>query len=109
MTARLPLLGLALVVALLAAVPAALAAEGEAEITRAEYIAKVEPICAANTKANSKILKGVKQQVVKRQACAGRQTLHPRLLRLRQNRQAGSQRFHNPLPTKRNLTTWLGI
>ena len=61
----LPLLGLALVVALLAAVPAALAAEGEAEITRAEYIAKVEPICAANTKSNSKILKGVKQQVKK--------------------------------------------
>lgn len=61
----LPLLGLALVVALLAAVPVALAAEGEAEITRPEYIARVEPICAANTKSNSKILKGVKQQVQK--------------------------------------------
>ena len=61
----LPLLGLALVVALLAAVPVALATEGEAEIDRAEYIARVEPICAANTKANSKILKGVKQQVKK--------------------------------------------
>jgi hypothetical protein len=61
----LPVLGLALVVALLAVVPAALAAEGEGEgeITRPEYIAKVEPICAANTKANSTILKGVKDQV----------------------------------------------
>ena len=65
MTARLPLLGLAFLVALLAAVPAALGAEGEAELTRAEYIARVEPICAASTKSNSKILKGVKQQVKK--------------------------------------------
>jgi hypothetical protein len=59
----LPLLGLALVVALVAAVPVALAAEGETEISREEYITKVEPICAANTKSNSQILKGVKQQV----------------------------------------------
>jgi hypothetical protein len=57
----LPVLGLALVVALLAAVPVALAAEGE--LTRAEYVAKVEPICKTNTEANSRILKGVKQQV----------------------------------------------
>lgn len=57
----LPALGLALVVALLAAVPVALAVEGE--MTRPEYIAKVEPICAASTKSNSSILKGVKEQV----------------------------------------------
>lgn len=56
----LPVLGLAMVVALLAAVPAALAAE---EPTREEYVAKVEPICKANTEANSRILKGVKGQV----------------------------------------------
>ena len=59
----LPLLGLALLVALLAAVPVALAAEGETEITRDEYIARVEPICASSTKSNSQILKGVKDQV----------------------------------------------
>lgn len=58
----LPLLGLAVLVALLAAVPVALAAE-EGEITRDEYIAKVEPICANSTKSNSQILKGVKEQV----------------------------------------------
>jgi hypothetical protein len=57
----LPVLGLAMVVALLVAVPVALAAEGE--ITRPEYVAKVEPICKANTEANSRILKGVKDQV----------------------------------------------
>lgn len=60
-TSALPLLGLAMVVALLAAVPVALAAEGET--TRTEYVAKVEPICKANTEANSRILKGVKEQV----------------------------------------------
>lgn len=58
---RLPVLGLALVVALLAAVPAVLADEGE--ITRDEYVARLEPICKANTKANARILKGVKGQV----------------------------------------------
>jgi hypothetical protein len=57
----LPVLGLAMVVALLAAVPAAMADEGE--ISRSEYIAQVEPICAASTKSNSTILKGVKEQV----------------------------------------------
>lgn len=60
---RLPVLGLALLVGLLAAVPVALAAEGESEITRPEYISKVEPICGASTKSNSSILKGVKEQV----------------------------------------------
>jgi hypothetical protein len=59
----MPMLGLASIVALLAAVPVALGAEGEAEIARPEYIAKVEPICAANTKSNSRVLKGVKTQI----------------------------------------------
>lgn len=45
--------------ALLVAVPVALAEE----ITRDEYVARVEPICKANTEANSRILKGVKGQV----------------------------------------------
>lgn len=62
-TSPLPVLGLASVVALFVAVPVALAAEGEEELTRPEYVAKVEPICKANTKANSRILKGVKGQV----------------------------------------------
>lgn len=57
----LPVLALASVVALLVSVPVALAAEGE--LTREEYVAKVEPICKANTEANSRILKGVKDQV----------------------------------------------
>jgi hypothetical protein len=54
-------LTLALAVALLVAVPVALAAEGE--ITRPEYVERVEPICKQNSDANSRILKGVKDQV----------------------------------------------
>lgn len=55
---------LAVAVALLAAVPVALAVEGEGEpITRSEYIQRVEPICAGSSKSNSTILKGVKTQV----------------------------------------------
>jgi hypothetical protein len=61
-TSRLPALGLAITVALIVAVPTALAAE---ELTRSEYVAKVEPICKANTDANARILKGVKEQVQK--------------------------------------------
>lgn len=57
----LPKLVLALALALLAAAPATAAAEGE--LTRDQYVAKLEPICKANTAANSRILKGVKGQV----------------------------------------------
>lgn len=53
-------LGMALAMVLFAAVPAVWAA---AELTRPEYVAKVEPICKANTEANERILEGVKQQV----------------------------------------------
>lgn len=51
----LPALGLAVV--LLVAAPFALADE------RDEYVERVEPICKANSEANSRILKGVKGQV----------------------------------------------
>lgn len=56
-----PNLALAFAVALLVIVPAAMAAEGE--LTRDEYVARVEPICKSNAQANSRILKGVKEQV----------------------------------------------
>jgi hypothetical protein len=57
----LPKLTLALAVALLVAVPVALAAE-ETD-PRKEYAEGVEPICKTNAEANSRILKGVKDQV----------------------------------------------
>lgn len=56
-----PNLALAAAMALLVIVPAAIAAEGE--LTRDEYVARVEPICKSNAQANSRILKGVKEQV----------------------------------------------
>jgi hypothetical protein len=59
----LTVLGLAVLMGLLAVVPVAFAAEGEAELERREYIERVEPICASSTKSNSTILKGVKDQV----------------------------------------------
>jgi hypothetical protein len=49
----------ALAVLLATAVPLALAAEQ----TREGYVAAVEPICEANTKANEKLLKDVKGEV----------------------------------------------
>jgi len=48
--------------ALLLAGPAA-SAGAEGEVTRAEYKAAVEPICKSNTKANDRILKGVRGKV----------------------------------------------
>jgi hypothetical protein len=51
--------GAALVAALAVAVPLATAAE----LTRDEYVARVEPICKNNTEANSRIFKGVKDEV----------------------------------------------
>ncbi len=58
---RLPTVLLA--AALAAALSASLAIA--AETTREEYRAAVEPICKANTKANEKILKGVRGEVRK--------------------------------------------
>jgi hypothetical protein len=55
--------GLALLVAGLVAAPLALAEE----LTREQYVAKLEPICKRNADANSRILKGVKRQVQKGQ------------------------------------------
>ena len=57
----LPRLALALAVALLVTAPLALAATPE----QVEYAEAVEPICKANSEANSRILKGVKTQVQK--------------------------------------------
>lgn len=62
-SSSLPKLVAAVALALLVAVPLALAAEGE--LNRDEYVAKLEPVCAANGKANARILKGVKRQVQK--------------------------------------------
>lgn len=52
-------LALAAIAVLLVAAPLALAEE----LTREEYVERVEPVCKTNADANSRILKGVKAQV----------------------------------------------
>ena len=101
----LPKLGLALVVALLVAVPVALAAEATdpARIRR-----RVEPICKANTEANSRILKGVKEQVKQDEAGAGRQALHPRLRRRSARRSTQIAKVPQPEADAAKLTKWIG-
>ena len=49
--------------ALLAVAVAAVPMASGAELTRDEYVARVEPICKANTEANEKIFKGAKEEV----------------------------------------------
>jgi len=49
----------AALVGIVVAVPMA----GAGELTRDEYLARVEPICKANTEANEKIFKGAKEEV----------------------------------------------
>jgi hypothetical protein len=69
---RLRLLAIAVVAAL--ATTASLAAAEE--VTRDTYKAQVEPICQANTKANEKILNGVRTEVKEgKLALAGKQFL----------------------------------
>lgn len=53
--------GLAGVLVLAAALAAPLASA--AELTRDEYVARVEPICKTNVEANVKIFKGAKEEV----------------------------------------------
>jgi hypothetical protein len=60
-SARMSALAVLALTVALAVAPVAAAAVGE--ITRPEYVERVEPICKANTDANSRILKGVKDQV----------------------------------------------
>ncbi len=55
----LPKLALAAALTLLVVAPVALGTQQE----KAEYAEKVEPICKANSEANSRILKGIKGQV----------------------------------------------
>jgi hypothetical protein len=67
----------AVAAALLTAAAAAQAEEGP---TRAEYVERVEPICQANTEANMRILKNVKERARSKQqrqvSRAGGQFIH---------------------------------
>jgi hypothetical protein len=51
------------IVAVALAVLAVVSAAAAAELTRDEYVARVEPICKRNTEANEKIFAGAKEEV----------------------------------------------
>jgi hypothetical protein len=99
------LLCLALVASLAVSVPLALALG--ANPTRAEYVAAAEPICKSNSEANSKILKGVKEQVKQDElAAAGRRFI-------RASAALGSTvgqlaKLPQPAEDAAKLTKWIG-
>lgn len=96
---------LAPLVALLIAVP--LAAAIEADPTREEYVTAVEPICKANTEANARILKGVKQQVQRGDlAPAGRRFLRAATALGKSVRQIAA--VPKPSADKARLEKWIG-
>ena len=94
---------MAAALALLVSVPFVLAAEQ----TRESYVAQVEPICKSNTKANEKILKGVKAEVK-----AGK--LAPAALQISKAAKALKRTLTQlravpqPKSDKPKLTKWLG-
>jgi hypothetical protein len=90
------------VVALLGAVTAS-ATEGE----RAEYKDAVEPICKANTEANEKILKGVRQKVKSGKYDAAAKQFSAAARALKKTR---GQLLAVPKPAEdaARLTKWLG-
>lgn len=98
-------LALASALALLVIAPVAAALEGEDP--RREYRERVEPICAANTKANSRILKGVKGQVQRGQLRpAGRRFIRASGALGRSVRQIA--RVPRPEADAAKLTKWIG-
>jgi hypothetical protein len=97
--------GLAVVVALLVSVPVAFAIG--ANPTRSEYVAAVDPICKANTEANSQILKGVKRQVKRgKLAPAGRRFIRAATALGKTVRQIAA--VPQPPADKAKLGKWVG-
>jgi hypothetical protein len=103
----LPLLCLAVAVALLVSVPVALAVVDPAQ-TREGYVERVEPICKANSEANSRILKGVKEQVVKKDELvpAGKRFIRASTALGKTVRQIAA--VPQPVADAAKLTKWIG-
>jgi hypothetical protein len=100
-----PLRALLLVPVLCLAAGCALALA--AETTRAEYVAKVEPICKANTKANERVLMGVRKEVKEGQLKPAASQFARAATALK--RALGQLRaVPQPLADKARLAQWLG-
>ncbi|MDX6634339.1 MAG: hypothetical protein QOF06_542 [Solirubrobacterales bacterium] len=102
MSGKRMILSLVAVAALLAAVPSS-----AAEATRESYKEAVEPICKANTEANEKILKGVRQKVKSGKYDAAAKQFQGAAKALKKTR---GQLLAVPKPTEdtAKLTKWLG-
>lgn len=101
----LSLPALALVIGLAVSAPVALAIE--ANPTRGEYVATVEPICKKNSEANERILKGVKEQVKSDQlAPAGARFVRASSALGKTVRQIAA--VPQPSADAAKLTTWIG-
>lgn len=100
---RLRAVGLASIAVLLVAAPLALAEE----LTREQYVERLEPICKRNTNANTRILKGVKQQVQKgKLAPAGRRFVRASAALGRSIRQMA--KVPRPVADAPRLGKWFG-
>jgi hypothetical protein len=103
MSGKKLIVSLVAVLALLSTVPAVAADEGERQI----YREAVEPICKANTEANEKILKGVRQKVKEGKLDPASKQV---LAAARALKQARAQLLQVPKPPEdaAKLTKWLG-
>jgi hypothetical protein len=87
---------------LLGSVPAS-----AAEATRESYVGAVEPICKANTQANEKILKGVRQDVKEGRLDAASRKFAAAARALKRTR-AQLLGVAKPTEDAASLTKWLG-
>jgi hypothetical protein len=95
-------LSLAIAAALVGAVPSL-----AAEATRESYVEAVEPICKANTEANEKILKGVRQKVQAGKLDAASKQVAAAARALKRTR-AQLLQVEKPPADAARLTKWLG-
>jgi hypothetical protein len=96
-------LGALIVVALMTLAGLALAAE----TTRVEFVAAVEPICKANTKANERILTGVQKEVKEGKLATAAARFAKAMSALKKTR-AELAVVPQPPADKARLTKWLG-
>src|SRR5438445_13040205 len=77
------------------------------EVTRAEYVARVEPICKVNAKANERILKNVRKEVKQgKLALAGRQFI--KAAKALKKTYLELKAVPQPTADQARLTKWLG-
>jgi hypothetical protein len=97
----------ALTLALTAALFLSIVSLAAAEESREGYIAKVEPICQANSKANEKILKPVKKEVTQNKLALAAKQLDQAAKALKTT-EAELEAVEQPPADAAKLSKWLG-